>query len=512
MERLAYYGIVANMVIYMSSKLHVSRASAANAVSNWMGTCNLTPLLGGFLADSYLGQFRTINAFFGIYLPGMILLTLSTLLHPTCHSTGSHTCSKTVNPALLYTALYVIAVGSGGPRSCISSFGAFQLEESDDPASNKASFFNWSYFFTNIGGLIAGTALVYVQQEVSWPLGFAIPTVAVTASAMIFLMGWPRYKHKQPGGSPLTRVAQVFVAAARNRSARIEVEHANATLYELQGESSSIPGSQQIQHTAGFGFLDKAAAIARDEQTAFGNSPPTGWRLCTVTQIEEVKIILRLMPVWATSIIFSTVFIQTSTLFVQQGQEMRNRISGFKVPPASLAAFDTIAVILTVPLYERLLVPVLRRLAGQQSGLTGLQRMGLGLLLAMVAMVVAGVVETHAMVHQVSILWQVPQYFLVGTAGVFAFAGRTEFFNEESPEAMRSLIGALSLATNALGSYLSSVLVAAVEKITSKGGGRGSWIDHHMDYFFWLLAALVATDLGLFLVCVRCYRFRAMAK
>ncbi|PRQ44729.1 putative peptide-transporting ATPase [Rosa chinensis] len=57
-DRLAYYGMSSNLVIYFKQHLHQSSAKAAKSNSNWSGTCYLTPLLGAFLADAYLEDIR----------------------------------------------------------------------------------------------------------------------------------------------------------------------------------------------------------------------------------------------------------------------------------------------------------------------------------------------------------------------------------------------------------------------------------------------------------------------
>jgi hypothetical protein len=95
-------------------------------------------------------------------------------------------------------------------------------------------------------------------------------------------------------------------------------------------------------------FLDKAAVILWNERD--GSHDP--WRLCTVTQIEELKILLRMFPIWATGIVFFTVCAQNSSMFIEQGMTLNNRIGSFKIPPATLSSLDVISVVVWVPIYE----------------------------------------------------------------------------------------------------------------------------------------------------------------
>jgi peptide/histidine transporter 3/4 len=260
-------------------------------------------------------------------------------------------------------------------------------------------------------------------------------------------------------------------------------------------------------------FLDKAAVISSAEEL---NDP---WRLCTVTQVQELKVIIGMLPIWATGIVYFAVLAQFSSTFLEQGRTMDKLVGAFAIPPASLASFDAVSVIFWVPIYDKVLVPAARRLTGRERGLSELQRFGTGLILSVLVMTAAALVETRrlalAAAHgegevPMSILWQVPQYFLVGASVVFACVGQTEFFYNEAPASMRSLCSALGLLTVALGSYLSSLVVTAVAWLTTRGGEPG-WIpddlnDGHLDRFFWLLAALSSLNLAVFVCCARRYR------
>ena len=112
-----------------------------------------------------------------------------------------------------------------------------------------------------------------------------------------------------------------------------------------------------------------------------------------MTQVEELKSIIKLLPIWATGIIFSTVYSQMTNLFVLQGSYMDITINKFEIPPASLSIFDTLSVLFWVPIYDRVLVPFARKYTGHKSGITQLQRMGTGLVISIFAMVSAGVLE-----------------------------------------------------------------------------------------------------------------------
>ncbi|KAL1330967.1 hypothetical protein AAHE18_12G148200 [Arachis hypogaea] len=440
----------------------------------------------------------------------MSLLTLSAVapgLKPVCRSISD--CHPTTGQtAALFIALYLIALGTGGIRPCVSSFGADQFDENDTiERKKKSSFFNWFYFSINVGALIASSVLVWIQMNVG---------------------RW--YRLQVPGGSPLTRICQVIVTATRKFS--VQVPEDKSLLYETSDAESAIKGCRKLEHTKELKFrkfnwdeercLDKAAVETDSDRL---KDLPNPWKLCTVTQVEEFKSVIRLLPVWASLIAFATVYSQMNTMFVLQGNTMDQHIGPkFKIPSASLSLFDTLSVIFWAPVYDRIIVPFARKFTGHERRFTQLQRIGIGLIISIVSMIVAGILEVVRlnMVRKnnyydletipMSIFWQVPQYFLVGAAEVFTNIGQMEFFYGEAPDAMRSLCSALSLTTMALGNYVSTFLVTIVTKVTTSHGRLG-WIPDnlnrgHLDYFFWLLTLLSLLNFLVYLWIAKRYKYK----
>ncbi|KAE9601020.1 putative proton-dependent oligopeptide transporter family, major facilitator superfamily [Lupinus albus] len=228
-ERLAYFGIAANLVTYLTHKLHQGNVYAARNVTTWQGTCYLTPLIGAIFADAYWGRYWTIAGFSIIYLIGMCTLTLSSFvpaLKP-IECLGS-ICPPTTPPhyVVFFIGLYLIALGTGGIKSCVSSFGADQFDDTDSQERiKKGSFFNWFYFILGIGALVSSSFVVWIQENAGTPL----------------------YRFQKPGGSPITRICQVVVASIRKRD--LVVPEDNSLLYETLNNSSAIEGSRKLKHT-----------------------------------------------------------------------------------------------------------------------------------------------------------------------------------------------------------------------------------------------------------------------
>ncbi|KAM0877990.1 hypothetical protein ACQ4PT_035139 [Festuca glaucescens] len=513
---MSYFGLATNLVNYFVVELHTGSKSAATSVTNWVGTASMTPLAAAFLADSFLGRYRTITIFLGICVAGYAVVAASAF-------------AALQSAGVFYVGLYLVALG-GAMQSVIVAFGADQFGDDESERARQSSFFNWFYFSINMGSLVGATVLVWVQTAHGWGLGYGILAVLAVLAIALFSAGTGAYRrHQPPAGSPLTRIAQVLVAAVRNCD--VEAPDDAALLHECEGEDgeSAIQGSRRLAHTDQFRFLDKAAVETASCKRVRPASP---WRLCTVTQVEELKCVLRLLPVWACGIIFAMAYTQMSTTFILQGDTLDPRLGSFRVPAAMLSIFDTLTVMIWVPLYDRAVVPLVRRLTGHIRGFTQLTRMGIGFVLLTIAMLFAGALEVARRrvlaLHgtyvdadgteyvPMSIFWQVPQFMLVGAAEVFTLIGQMEFYYDQAPDAMRSVCSGLSSAGIALGNYASSALVAVVVRATARGGNPG-WItddinDGHLDYFFWLLAMLCVGNFCAYLIVARWYNYKQTAE
>lgn len=180
----------------------------------------------------------------------MTLLTLSASvpgLKPRCHAKDDCHATETQS-AICFLALYLIALGTGGIKPCVSSYGADQFDDADErEKKRKSSFFNWFYLSINIGALIAASVLVYVQDNVGFGWGFGIPAVAMAIAVVSFFSGTRLYRNQKPGGSPMTRMCQVVVASIRKY--RIEVPADKSLLYETADAESTIKGSRKLDNT-----------------------------------------------------------------------------------------------------------------------------------------------------------------------------------------------------------------------------------------------------------------------
>ncbi|KAL0705921.1 hypothetical protein Bca4012_072346 [Brassica carinata] len=529
---LAFFGVGVNLVLFLTRVLQQNNADAANNVSKWTGTVYIFSLVGAFLSDSYWGRYKTCAIFQVIFVIGLSSLSLSSymfLIKPRGCGNEITPCSthSTMEITMFYLSIYLIALGNGGYQPNIATFGADQFdEEHPKEGYSKIAFFSYFYLALNLGSLFSNTILGYFEDEGMWALGFWASTGSAILALILFLVGTPRYRHFKPTGNPLSRFCQVLVAATKKSSVEAP-SRGREEMYDedRQEKNDSVNNTvRRIMHTDEFKFLDRAAYITArdlDDKKQGGVNP---WRLCPVTQVEEVKCILRLMPIWFCTIIYSVVFTQMASLFVEQGAAMKTTVSDFKIPPASMSSFDILSVALFIFIYRRVLEPLATRFKNKDGtkGITELHRMGIGLVIAILAMVAAGVVECFRLKYadkscthcdgssSLSIFWQVPQYSLIGASEVFMYVGQLEFFNAQTPDGLKSFGSALCMMSMSMGNFVSSLLVTMVVKISTVDHMPG-WIPRnlnkgHLDRFYFLLAALTSIDLVVYIACARWYK------
>ncbi|XP_009800593.1 protein NRT1/ PTR FAMILY 6.3-like [Nicotiana tabacum] len=531
-ERLTTLGIAVNLVTYLTGTMHLGNATAANNVTNFLGTSFMLTLLGGFVADTFLGRYLTIGIFATVQAMGVTILTISTIIPslrpPKCEQVGSSSCIPANSKQLmvLYIALYMTALGTGGLKSSVSGFGTDQFDDSDKKEKGQMiKFFDWFFFFINVGSLGAVTVLVYIQDNLGREWGYGICACAIVIGLVVFLSGTRKYRFKKLVGSPLTQIASVIVAAWKKR--HLELPSDSSLLFEIDdifGEGNK-KSKQKLPHSKEYRFLDKAAIKEDHDLESNGtNVVINKWKLATLTDVEEVKLLIRMLPTWATTIMFWTVYAQMTTFSVSQATTMDRHIGTFEIPPASLTVFFVGSILLTVIFYDRVIVPICRRFMNKPHGLTPLQRIFTGLVLSILAMIAAALTEVkrlkvahlHGLANDenatipLTVFWLVPQFLLVGAGEAFTYIGQLDFFLRECPKGMKTMSTGLFLSTLALGFFVSSILVTIVHIVT---GTKNPWLADNLNQgrlydFYWLLAILSVFNLMFFLYSSRKYVYK----
>ncbi|CAK9172211.1 unnamed protein product [Ilex paraguariensis] len=528
-ERLATVGLLANFMMFLMTQFHMDQVSASNVINMWSGVTNFAPLLGAFISDAYVGRFLTIAVSSFASLLGMVTLTLIAWipqLHPQCTPQQSqlHRCKgpTTSQMGVLVMALGWLSIGTGGIRPCSLPFGVDQFDATTDQGRKDInSFFNWYYTTFTVVLIIALTAVVYIQDSVSWVWGFGIPTALMLCSIILFFVGTKLYVYVKPEGSVFSGIAQAVVAAYKKRKLKLpdEGDHVDGVFYDPPLKGSIVT---KLPLTNEFRILNKAAIVIEGEVKPDG-SPENKWRLCSIQLIEEVKCLVRVVPIWASGIICFTAMAQQGTFTISQAMKMDRHLGPkFQIPAGSLVVISMITVGAWLPFYDRILVPSLRKITKIEGGITLLQRIGIGIVFSILSMVVAGLMEEMRRasaisagrpdgIAPISVMWLAPQLIVMGFAEAFNIIGQLEFYYKEFPENMRSVANSLFFVTVAGANYLSSFVVTTVHKVTGTHD-HPDWLTNDInagkvDYFYYLLAGMGVLNFVYFLVVAKRYNY-----
>ncbi|KAL3689377.1 hypothetical protein R1sor_015686 [Riccia sorocarpa] len=131
-------------------------------------------------------------------------------------------------------------------------------------------------------------------------------------------------------------------------------------------------------------WLDRAAVIEKESSASNITSP---WRLCSILQVEETKRIIHVIPVWATTPAGSLVFSQVQTYTILQGSTLDRELSdNFELPTTSLFSAIVLIAMITVPIYDRVEVPLASSFTKHPYGFSTLQRLGMALVFAILTL------------------------------------------------------------------------------------------------------------------------------
>ena len=193
-ERLAYYGFAGSLVLFFETQLKMDNEEAINQFNLWNGFVYVTPLIGGYIADTYWSRYSTIKWFALLYLFGLVMFNISTVPD----------FSDSTKP-LVFLAIYIIALGAGGIKPNVSTLGADQFEvlEYQQDLDESKLFFSYFYWVINLGSVFSYTLVAFCcqyglpflgGQDWGFFVGMSIVTITMAAGIIVFIMGSNKYR------------------------------------------------------------------------------------------------------------------------------------------------------------------------------------------------------------------------------------------------------------------------------------------------------------------------------
>jgi POT family proton-dependent oligopeptide transporter len=479
-ERFSFYGMRNILTPFLMTALLLSvpeqfRAGEAKDIfHSFVIGVYFFPLLGGYLADKFLGKYRTILYLSILYCIGHAFLAVFE-----------------TNKEGFYAGLFLIALGSGGIKPLVSAFMGDQFDQSNKHLARKA--FDWFYFTINFGSFFASLLMPLVLKHYGAAWAFGLPGALMALATLFFWLGRARYVHVPPEPDNPHSFLQVVKTALLSKQAGQADKGLYLACTGVALALFSISQTPNLGFVAAFclalvcimGFGGAGAALQLDRARAAHPAEA----------VNGVRVVLRVLVLFALVTPFWSLFDQKASTWVLQANQM-SRPEWFE--PAMMQALNPLLVMILIPFNNFVLYPLL-----EKSGLkiTALRRMGAGIAFSGFAWIVAGSLQVWLdNGHIVSILWQMLPYALLTFGEVMVSATGLEFAYSQAPAAMKGIITSfwqLSVTIGNLWVLLANNSIRS-ETVLSHVDSTGLSQTAFLMYFFAGFALLAATVFALY--------------
>ncbi|KAI5669204.1 hypothetical protein M9H77_19057 [Catharanthus roseus] len=523
-EEITSYGLPPNMILYLTKDYHLEVVKANTILYIWSSATSFFPLVGALISDSYLGRFLTITIGSIFSLLGLITLWMTSIVpgaRPSPCSTEYTSCSSATGfqMFILCASFALVSIGTGGVRSSCLAFGADQLRGKGEGQSNSRAmerYFSVYYGLVTLSIFIALTGIVYIQAKLGWKVGFGVPAVLMLIVAPAFLLASPLYIKLKVKSNLIVGLLQVVVVSFKRRHLELQSQSIN-TMFHRRRNSLLLKPSENLR------CLNKACVVIDpDRELSCSGTAKNPWSLCSTDQVEELKMLIRVIPLWSTGMLMFMCVSQAS-ITVLQAQTMNRKLGSLNIPPGSFSTFQLAGVMLWIFLYQCVILRIASKVMGKPVTLPAKRKMGLGIIASLFGMTAAAAMETVRRrraitegvadkpnaVIDMSAFWLIPQLAFIGIAEAANAIGQNHFYCSEFPTSMSSIAACLVLLGMSVSNLLASLVMNVINDITSKGG-KHSWIssninEGHYDRYYWFLSALALANGIYYLICSRHY-------
>ncbi|KAL7613136.1 hypothetical protein Lser_V15G04860 [Lactuca serriola] len=430
------------MMNYLTNVWNLNTTHAAGIINIWNGITPALAIVFAFIVDAFMGDYyMLLHSSISYTIVSCTCQPLLSLVHVATtrrNVLGKH------KKSCFFIALPLIAVGVAGHLVSLKSFLDLQTESETDDEAKKGNKRSWQIAGSVILVIvmIAGAiALPYIKP---WSIRFGIPAICSLVATLLFLSGSQGYNPCKPAeGSPLTSTLRVFVAAACNFS-------------QPYPDHKQLYNDQDVHSTRSLRCLDKAA-IQFPEQHQSENR-----RLCSIREVEDTKISIRMVPMWLTFIVIGIVLSTGNTYFLEQANRMDRKLGRIKVSIPIFLMFYKFSSDISAYIYSVLTNCLLNKKHVPPVGIAT------AMVFSILCCIAAAKVETrrlhviknHGLLDKpeertpMSIFWLLPQFVLLAAVDGIANTSITSFFKHQAPESMNKYLmyftkGVLGLGTMA---------------------------------------------------------------
>ncbi len=484
-ERFSFYGmrniLTAFLVGYLLMDMPDQQARSAEAKEVFhifvMGVY-FFPLLGGWLADRYLGKYKTILYLSLLYCVGHALLAFFEGSKPG-----------------FYTGLFLIALGSGGIKPCVSTFVGDQFDQSNKHLARVV--YDAFYWIINFGSFFASLLIPLTLNKFGPSIAFGVPGILMFIATVVFWMGRHQYVNIPPsnGRDPhsVINVAKTALLARSQGQSRPGLAVANLGVLLGVGSLFTTPS---IGFVAALCLAIVAVlvpvgvGVLMQLERARGTHPDT--------DIEGVRAVLRVLVIFALVTPFWSLFDQKASTWILQAQTMQLPGWGWFTSASQMQALNPLLVMALIPFNNMVLYPTLEKLGLR---VTPLRRMTAGIAFSGLSWIVVGAMQLAIDGgSQLTILWQMLPYALLTFGEVLVSATGLEFAYSQAPAKMKGVLMSFWSLSVTVGNLWVLLVNAAVRNDAVESGiaSTGLGITAFQMFFFAGFAFLAAIAFGVY--------------
>ena len=208
LERLVFYGIVANLLIFLINETKFNQSISIGIVFIFTGMSCLMSTVGGTVGDSYSGRYNAVWGSLLVYIVGIGMIYSSARISDKKEY-------RHLAHVLCLVSLFIISTGEGAYKSNVTAFGGDQLRGQDEQRYRR--FFNWYYWSINIGSFLGFSVIAYVEQVQSFTMGFGILFCCIVLAAVIFCICKSRYISHPPTGHIVKKIFNILKEAKQKK-------------------------------------------------------------------------------------------------------------------------------------------------------------------------------------------------------------------------------------------------------------------------------------------------------